>query len=1138
MPAANYKQWVLPAFSTKEGDYKVTILRDSITNAFDFTPAATDVIELTSLRHFANIAKLKRRVDDGENLIVSDIADIEFLDSFQYSGTVNGTPITVDLRSENKSLFEHIFNDATYLYTLWISRRKVGGTWEHVFCGDFKRQNVTFLNDYAQSNHANDEVRVGRVKVELASAVERLAAATIADFNAAVTSGDCTTRLPVYGGILPVHYGRGGVTVADVSSLEKGGDLVFNTYIAGASAPLEFEMHDYPDNTASFGAFPERWSGISIENALDVIGSLSGVSATITCDTLPFRYYYKNWSDISDLYADAGYNNLAGDVYLCYNAVFGVNPNDGTDGTFSSPITYAQETPVLNFIKDVCLQFGLVAVFGITQSGANEGKLSITLKSRFTNSGSLPTTWINKLADVSDVKLENAKRSVKVSYRGDSDALYFGNYGDIKDALDIEIPFRTHAWSDANGEVKRRHMTYDSTRNFYDQKTQCWLAASGAIDFNNGDGWKLGACLLHYHVDVTNDFYPDTYDTRSVSSVSTGSWNGLYVYDTAQFGSDTNTRYHYVGGAPTLESALYAKGQFYANYFLNDRYTCGRTYNACVNDSDSIIDVQPFFTDAWNYNGAVTTFVAREIEFDLPKSKTTVKYHSGATPTTLTLYPVYTEMGKSSGQGSSGSGGSGSGTSADSGFLVSKIPSEDARNVIQPTADGIKALTIKGFSATHSDSYLENQKSDGTLYSKINEVGELVTYRQGAIQIMPYSTGAGNTGELRFYELAANGSHYVALKSADSQTASTTYTLPSALPAGTYLLQSTTGGVMSWVNPSTLSTDLSGAVILNPASLSRNFIDLTGDYYGVRIQAFSSQTNYLLWLENSSASFLGGFNDTAKLVLRGTTSDAALIQVTTTSTDVHGIHIKVRSAPSSSDSIIRIHDSTAATNHLIMGGTGLIGMNGIADSNAILRIVSSTGASGIGLKIKADSNSSSMPVVFEDSSANIVGGLNYLGVLSVGLSPATAGVGMARYYQATASGWQQRYVTENSAGSTDNIRSTKQFDVQTTDATVTTAFSFTTSSNTSYSIRVSVSGRKTNATAGNTNGYELAATFKDVSGTTTQVGTTTVLHSAENTVGWDCTIDNSGTSIRVRVTGSASNTVVWKGHIIVDENAG
>lgn len=73
-----------------------------------------------------------------------------------------------------------------------------------------------------------------------------------------------------------------------------------------------------------------------------------------------------------------------------------------------------------------------------------------------------------------------------------------------------------------------------------------------------------------------------------------------------------------------------------------------------------------------------------------------------------------------------------------------------------------------------------------------------INRRTDLLNVSPSGTGAGETGEVRFQELAANGTNYVALKAADS-TATQTYTLPDAYPASNgQVLSAQTDGTMSW----------------------------------------------------------------------------------------------------------------------------------------------------------------------------------------------------------------------------------------------------------------------------------------------------------------------------------------------------
>ena len=66
---------------------------------------------------------------------------------------------------------------------------------------------------------------------------------------------------------------------------------------------------------------------------------------------------------------------------------------------------------------------------------------------------------------------------------------------------------------------------------------------------------------------------------------------------------------------------------------------------------------------------------------------------------------------------------------------------------------------------------------------------------QAAFKLNPYGTSAGNTGEIRFLELAAGGTSYVGFKAADALAGNVIWTLPSADASG--CLQSNGSGVLS-----------------------------------------------------------------------------------------------------------------------------------------------------------------------------------------------------------------------------------------------------------------------------------------------------------------------------------------------------
>ncbi|MEA9355930.1 tail fiber domain-containing protein [Bacteriovorax sp. PP10] len=100
--------------------------------------------------------------------------------------------------------------------------------------------------------------------------------------------------------------------------------------------------------------------------------------------------------------------------------------------------------------------------------------------------------------------------------------------------------------------------------------------------------------------------------------------------------------------------------------------------------------------------------------------------------------------------------------------------------------------------------------------------GSLTTDQQAAVTIDPFGTTAGNTGEVRFKELAAGGTDYVALKAPNAVASNIVFVLPSVVGASGDVL--TTNGanpaVLSWTTPTsgtgtTMTGDIGGTVGAN-----------------------------------------------------------------------------------------------------------------------------------------------------------------------------------------------------------------------------------------------------------------------------------------------------------------------------------
>lgn len=101
--------------------------------------------------------------------------------------------------------------------------------------------------------------------------------------------------------------------------------------------------------------------------------------------------------------------------------------------------------------------------------------------------------------------------------------------------------------------------------------------------------------------------------------------------------------------------------------------------------------------------------------------------------------------------------------------------------------------------------------------------------------------------------------------------------------------------------------------------------------------------------------------------------------------------------------------------------------------------------------------------------------------------------------------------------------------VNTTNATVTTIATIAIPADTTVLIEANVVARRTGGSSGTAQdgaGYVVYATYKNVAGTATEIGETSMF-SAEDQAGWACTINVSGGNALIQVTGAANNNISW-----------
>jgi hypothetical protein len=98
----------------------------------------------------------------------------------------------------------------------------------------------------------------------------------------------------------------------------------------------------------------------------------------------------------------------------------------------------------------------------------------------------------------------------------------------------------------------------------------------------------------------------------------------------------------------------------------------------------------------------------------------------------------------------------------------------------------------------------------------------LTSNSQNGYELKPYGTSPGNTGEIRFDELAANGNDYVGFKSPGNLTTSAMWTLPPADGSANQVLTTNGSGSLTWATPTT-----DGRVAIS--SKSSNYIVTASD---------------------------------------------------------------------------------------------------------------------------------------------------------------------------------------------------------------------------------------------------------------------------------------------------------------------
>jgi hypothetical protein len=1263
--AANFIKWIIPAFNTSDGHYDIIICRGSM----DLDQAAADTITLTTTRHFTGEIDISKDRDVNNRLVVADIAALNFIDGASYKGTSDGSPINVDLTSEGLTLFKHIVNDRSMLYTLWVRRKKGDSSYEYPFSGDFKRKDVKFDDDSIYGHGTTSEHTTGLVQIKCSPLTRRLEDLTIEDLVRTFTILDTPERgggssdhvqQPHYAGFRKAPGAIFTTFSNDVSyygtDKAKGSlTLAFQDTAHGAD---NFRQFDYSINLLAHAGlntpFPASFWGMSIYKILARLFSNPAVDTQFTTSSYDSPNYTlgkQTWNATPPVKFQSNFSlaQTPGDLYVNFNVTFGIDPrplgrnvfsvNAGTDvfttlvdhnyqngdilwlmttgtlpggisaltdyyvinktddtfqvslteggaavdvtstgsGTHTayrqlwmdSPNTLKRGAKSLELVKWVCVQFGWFMEFGVIQSGADEGRATIYFRQRLQ---SPPSAWpSNLILTKSGEEPPRKPLIIKASYVGDEDELYIPRLPQEGDeVLEVKVPWRNRPLATTDGHVFSQHFRLNEKLS-YDEQGRCIYERNSTSDDYVVHDYShvTGAFLFYFKVkDSTNDIYPSVYDNFAQHYGDTNNWEGLHALNLARWASDTTSE---------TENLLAMIARINANDLLRGEYGLRRIYKGVVDGSDSTLGLKPLCSYSTRREGATRNYYSDKVRLRLRAQVTEVVFEEQpGSYATLDDYPIFKKQG---GQLTSGGGRSDGSNTTDNEYsevYLANNQSSDTRNTSQSKTGDYYNLRFRPYDGSATKDMARFESYDGaTLFSKFDVTGQLLTYRQGAVQINPYGTSAGNTGEVRWYELVANGAHYAGFKAPDSLAASNIYTLPTAFPASNYILQSSTAGVLTWVDPASLFST-TGLVTKSPGTVDRNMIIATADgVEALAIKRYSGSTAgiYTFSVYDASGNFKFGVDDNMNVRL----DSSSLIFGTNSPISLGGSHgtsgVSVITSAGSGSTPTWTSITSLITDAVIIN-PGASTRNVVQPTgNFIAQVWKNNGSQAVNLNEWHTSGGSVMSSVSKDGYFRINNNGTLVGALQMTQPASTHGIVM--FAQSGASNSHAAFILRDNGDANNVFRlgdtgkvaigvgasdqgfltvlqatlgspvlalmsvatnddpkfQVTQGRATTTDgATWTTVATITMSTSTTQGFFVILQGVRTGGAGGAAQDgwdYGFRGYFKNAAGTVTQIGATTALWQHESNVNGNFRFNINGTAVEIQALGVTNNNITW-----------
>lgn len=369
------------------------------------------------------------------------------------------------------------------------------------------------------------------------------------------------------------------------------------------------------------------------------------------------------------------------------------------------------------------------------------------------------------------------------------------------------------------------------------------------------------------------------------------------------------------------------------------------------------------------------------------------------------------------------------------------------------------------------------------------------------------------------------------------------------------------------------STDLSGAIITNPAAFLRNFIQAGTGAIGLAVKGDSSGTDIFRALDGPSSTLQVGIDSTGLLKLwQGLsipTTVGAILLNGSAGTNGFVMRSNGSSATPSWDDpdslvdlsgVVLLTPNSATRNRIIPGATtypNLIlknissqtapqiesrssgdALQSFLTSLGYWQINDATGLSSCSLFVKQGTKyavvvksrgSTGDPLMeFRSSADAVLSGVDNSGNLGVGITPDGGLTPKVHVYQSSLGSEVMRL--ESAATNDDPSVKTYQNRVTTTNNTFTTIHTVSCStSGVIYRIKAEIIGHRTGGSGGAADdgvSFEIKGTFKNSGGTLTLIGVVELVAQKSN-VNTNAQLSINTTDVRIQVKGDTNNNYTW-----------